>query len=245
MRFALLLALGAFVFATPLSAAPAPARLPDLGIAPLETALMEITAEGKKKLRFTVSIANVGKGPIEVVASRPRRGAEWTAWQRIRRADGSAYRVPAPGVRMVFVGLPEHGHWHIYGAARYELRRLGEPKAVRIHVKRGFCLYDSNLYRRSLSEAPAKGAYPRDACGKKRELSLAMGVSVGWRDDYYWRIPGQVMDVTTLPQGRYRLTTTVDPRNWFRESNERNNVTWVDIAIGEKSVKVLRHSKRV
>lgn len=245
MRAALALFFGAFVFVTPLSVASAPARLPDLGVARLETAFMEIAADGKKRLRFTVSIANVGAGPIEVVASRPRRGADWTAWQQVRRADGSTYRVPLPGVRMVFVGLTEHGHWHIYGAARYELRRLGEPEPVRIHVKRGFCLYDSNLYRRSLPGASSKRAYPRDACGKKRELSLAMGISVGWRDDYYWRIPGQLMDITTLPKGRYRLTVTADPRNWLRESNEGNNVTWVDIQIAERTVKVLRHSKRL
>lgn len=153
--------------------------------------------------------------------------------------------MPAPGVRMVFVGPPGARPLHIYGAARYELRRLGEPKPVRIHVKRGFCLYDRNPYRGSLSGAPTRSTYARDDCGKKRELSLAMGISVGWRDDYYWRIPGQLMDVTTLPKGKYRLTVKVDPRNWFRESNERNNVTWVELAIGERSVKVLRHSKRV
>jgi len=245
MRWGLLLVLGAVVFVTPLSAASTPAGLPDLAVTPLDTVLVERAADGTRRLRFTVSIANVGKAPIEVVASRPSRGADWAASQRISRADGSSYLVSLPSVRMAFVGLPEHGHWHVRGAARYELRRLGERKALRIHVKRGFCLYDSNPYRRSLPGAPAKRAYPRDACGKKRELSLAMGVSVGWRDDYYWRIPGQAFDVTTLPQGKYRLVVRVDPRNWFRESNERNNQTWVDIHIGETSVKVLRHSKRV
>jgi hypothetical protein len=56
-----------------------------------------------------------------------------------------------------------------------------------------------------------------------------MGVSVGWKDDYYWRIPGQEIDITSLPNGKYRLLVEVDPRNYFRETNERNNVTWVDL----------------
>jgi hypothetical protein len=56
-----------------------------------------------------------------------------------------------------------------------------------------------------------------------------MGVSVGWKDDYYWRIPGQEIDITSLPTGKYRLLVEVDPRNYFRETNERNNVTWVDL----------------
>ncbi len=206
---------------------------------------MGLTADRHKQLRFTVSIANVGKGPIEVGARRPSRGAEWSAWQRIERADGSSYRVPAPGARMVFVGLSEHGHWHIRGVARYELRRLGSTKPVRILVKRGFCLYDSSDYRLGLPGAPREDKYERDDCGEKRELSLAMGISVGWKDDYFWRIPGQIIDVTSVPLGKYRLVVKVDPRNWFRESNERNNVTWVDIAIGEREIKVLDRSKRV
>ena len=63
-----------------------------------------------------------------------------------------------------------------------------------------------------LPDAPAKQTYPRDACGKKEELSLAMGISVGWRDDYYWRIPGQELDITTVPNGKYRLFVKADPQ---------------------------------
>ena len=62
-----------------------------------------------------------------------------------------------------------------------------------------------------------------------------MGTSVGWKDDYYWRIPGQAMDITALPAGKYRLRVTVDPENWLQESNERNNVTWVDLEIGRSA----------
>ena len=84
--------------------------------------------------------------------------------------------------------------------------------------------------------------YPRDDCGKKRDLRLAMGVSVGW-DDYYWRIPGQA---STSRRSRRPLQALgqVRPRNWFRESNERNNVTWVEVEITGRFVEVLRHSPR-
>jgi Lysyl oxidase len=207
--------------------------------------LIETTAEGQKRLRFTVSIANVGKGPIEVDASRPALGAEWTSAQRIYRADGTSFLVPTPDARMVFVGSKAHGHWHIRGAARYELRPLRSTKPIRIRYKRGFCLYDSKPYKLRLPGAAKRSTYPRDDCGKKRDRRLAMGVSVGWQDDYYWRIPGQEMDITELPNGNYRLFVTADPRNWFRESNERNNATWVDLEIGPQSVKVLKHSPRL
>lgn len=145
---------------------------------------------------------------------------------------------------MVFVGHPEHGHWHIRGIARYELRRLGSSKPVRILVKRGFCLYDSSEYRLACRAHRARIS-TSETTAAKRDLSLAMGISVGWKDDYFWRIPGQIIDVTSVPLGKYRLYVKVGPRNWFRESNERNNVTWVDIAIGERLIRVLDRSPRV
>jgi len=146
---------------------------------------------------------------------------------------------------MVFAGSPDHGHWHVQDVARYQLRRLSDSVRVRARVKRGFCFYDSSVHRASLAGVPSKPAYPRSACGPKHALRLATGVSVGWRDDYYWRIPGQQMDITTLPNGRYRLLVRADPQNWFRESNERNNVTWVDLEIGRTSVKALGRSPRL
>jgi|RhiMetdeSRZDD1v2_1073273.scaffolds.fasta_scaffold07355_8 lysyl oxidase len=237
------------VLALPLAAgagrsASAP-RLPDLGVAPIEHSLLTIAMDGTKKLRFTVSIANVGAGPIEVDSSRPSTGGPWTSSQRIFRADGTSFRVATPGARMVFVGSKAHGHWHIRGAARYELVRKGSTTPVRIRYKRGFCLYDSTSYKLRLPGAPRRSTYPRDDCGKKSDLRLAMGVSVGWKDDYYWRIPGQEMDITNLSNGTYRLFVKADPRNWFRERNETNNVTWVDLRIGPMSVDVVGRSPRL
>lgn len=220
--------------------------LPDLGVAPIPTPLIERTSTGEQRLRFTVSIANVGKGSMVAAGARPALGTSFVTWQQIQRADGSVYRVKTPGVHMVFVGSTDHGHWHVHGAARYELRRLGEDRPLRIRLKRGFCLYDSTPYELSLPGAPKKAKYPRDACGKKRDLKFAMGVSVGWKDDYYWRILGQEMDITELPKGKYRLLAKADPRNWWRESDELNNVTWVDIEIDDTLiVKVLRRSPRL
>jgi Lysyl oxidase len=221
------------------------ALLPDLGVAPLQHLTIARTAEGRTLLRFTTKIANVGRGPIEIVASRPARTESFSASQRIRRAGGGAFLVRAPGVRMVFVGSPAHGHWHVRRAARYELSRLGDGRVVRIRLKRGFCFYDSDPYRRALPSAPQRASYPRSGCGAKSALRLRMGISVGWLDTYFWRIPGQAFDVTDLPDGRYRLSVKADPRNWFRETNERNNVSWVDLELRDRTVVILRRGPRL
>ena len=220
--------------------------LPDLGVGPIPQPLLTRDPEGRVHLRFTVSIANVGKGPMQVTGARLSRGSPFLTWQQITLFDGTSMRERTPGVSMVFVGSREHGHWHVRGAARYELRRLGDGKPVRLRLKRGFCLYDSTLYQPSLPGASSKGAYPRAACGMKPDLQFAMGVSIGWKDDYYWRIPGQEIDITDLPNGKYRILTRVDPRNWWRETDESNNVTWIDIVIGDSlNVKVLRRSPKL
>lgn len=224
----------------------APALLPDLGVAPLATPLIEQLPNRQRRLRFTVSLANVGEGPIEIGGRRPALGSAFATWQTIDRADGSSFRVNTPRVNMAFVGSKDHGHWHVRGAARYELRPLGSAKPVRIVLKRGFCLFDSTPYKLRLGGAPKKATYPREACGTKRALRFAMGTSVGWKDDYYWRIAGQAFDITNLPHGNYRLFVKVDPRNWFRETNERNNSAWIDIAISDSLlVKVLGRSPRL
>ena len=204
------------------------------------TILIATEFNGRKWLHFTTSIANIGVGPMEIDGAR-FQGGEWSAWQRIVRSDGSSYRVPMPSIRFVYQGSEDHGHWHIHGAARYELWHVG--KIAKIRTKRGFCLYDSSLYRPRLPEA-GRSIYPRSGCGTKSSLYIRTGVSVGWQDDYYWRITGQQMDVTNLPNGRYRLINRVDPRNLFRESNDGNNTTWVDLVIGDKSVKVVGRSPR-
>jgi hypothetical protein len=230
------------MLAVPSRAAAPRQLLPDLVVAPPRQILIATEFNGRKWLHFTTSVANVGRGPIEVDASRRKTGVPWRVEQRIFRSDGSSSVVPLPRVVFTYEGSKDHGHWHIRGAVRYELWRLG--KIAKIRTKRGFCLYDSSRYRPGLPGAGTKSTYGRAGCGTKQSLRLHTGVSVGWKDDYFWRITGQRLDVTNLPNGRYRLINRVDPRNLFRETNDRNNITWVDLQIGDKVVTVVGRSPR-
>jgi hypothetical protein len=70
-----------------------------------------------------------------------------------------------------------------------------------------------------------------------------MGLSVGWGDRYAWSLPDQLMEVTGLRPGRYRLSAEVDHGRLFAESDETNNLTWVDLRLSRRagflSVRVL------
>jgi hypothetical protein len=61
-----------------------------------------------------------------------------------------------------------------------------------------------------------------------------MGLSVGWGDEYAATLPDQLIDITNVDQGRYRLMVAADTQNWFAETNEANNVTWVDLQLRTK-----------
>jgi hypothetical protein len=76
-----------------------------------------------------------------------------------------------------------------------------------------------------------------------------MGLSTGWGDRYGASLPDQYIDVTELEDGKYRLRATADASNWFKESNDKNNKTWVDLTLihrdGEVAAEALRYSQPV
>ena len=53
-----------------------------------------------------------------------------------------------------------------------------------------------------------------------------MGLSVGWGDEYQWYLLDQTIEITGVPDGRYRLRTIADPADLFKETSEANNDTW-------------------
>jgi hypothetical protein len=62
-----------------------------------------------------------------------------------------------------------------------------------------------------------------------------MGRPVLGVDNYQW------IDITGLPNGRYRLTATADPGHLVKESSYANKAAWARIRITDASVTVLRY----
>lgn len=44
-------------------------------------------------------------------------------------------------------------------------------------------------------------------------------------DVYGKNLPGQWIDITDVPGGRYWIESVVDPYNRIKESNEKNNIS--------------------
>jgi hypothetical protein len=175
-------------------------------------------------LGFESAAANAGDGPLTLAARRPSRDRpRMSLVQEVRRSDGSIRAVPLPAT-LRYVRSATHSHWHLLGFMRYELRgRGGEPIRDR---KTGFCLGDRYRLRLALQHAEPSARY-REECGKSKPdlLSLRVGISVGWGDDYKPHVEGQEFDVTDLPAGRYLLVHRVNPQRILAESDYSDNVS--------------------
>ncbi|MDQ0377869.1 lysyl oxidase family protein [Amycolatopsis thermophila] len=209
-------------------ASAAEALLPDLGMARL-TDVKLVTAAGQRQLRFSTTIVNVGRGPFELVASRSSARSSFVVSQRVVHADRSQVTTGVPA-GLVYAG-DGHNHWHVRDLESYQIVRLDDGSKVGTGMKGGFCFYDNDPYRRALPGAPRSSVYSRAGCGQEDSLTVSMGLSVGWGDRYAWTLPDQYIDVTGLPDGRYRLIATADAQGRFVESDRGNNTTWVDLVL--------------
>jgi hypothetical protein len=65
-------------------------RLPDLAMAKLQHIVTDNTAAGRRLLRFSAIIVNVGVGPFELRSRRTDTSSSWTARQVIYNDAGGS-----------------------------------------------------------------------------------------------------------------------------------------------------------
>jgi Lysyl oxidase len=206
--------------------------LPDLRMARLQNLGIQ-SASSRKLLRFDSIIVNVGAGPFEARGSRPDKTSSMTVSQRIYDKAGG-YRDRATTATMYFAG-DGHTHWHVRDLQTYELIRLDNGKKVGTGAKHGFCFFDNYPF------GSDKDKYYLSCGNNPDALQVRMGLSRGWGDRYGAGIVDQYIDITGLTSGKYKLQATADAANWFSESNNTNNFTWVDIQISGNSVRVIKY----
>lgn len=182
-------------------------------------------------IRFSTIIVNVGAGDFVLRASRPDLGTDWSSEQLIPYSEGGAEAVPIDAE--LAWGGDGHDHWHIVRVATVRLVPLdaaGNPAGddLGTDAKIGFCFYD---HTHELERGPEEAVYSSHTCGHEQDTLVGMGLSPGWNDTYRQALPGQSIEVTGLPDGRYRLVTDVDEHEWFRDANRGNNRTWIDLEL--------------
>jgi Lysyl oxidase len=202
--------------------------LPDIRpVAPFEVHVVaaEDNSGTRYRLAFPSISENVGKGPLEIEATRSSQSDNtMTAAQLAHRTDGSKRRYGGVGT-LRFERNPDHSHWHFMKFMVYELRRASDNELIGPDVKTGFCLGDR--HRVSGPRIKNAAATPRFAvnCGKskRRLLKVREGISVGWYDNYEAYLEGQYIDVTDVADGRYLLIHRSNPFRRVRETTYANN----------------------
>ena len=193
---------------------------------------------GRRLLRFSNTIVNLGEGPLELIPTNNAATAKTDAYQRLYSHDDNGNWYVASTVYVgTFVFHPQHNHWHFEDFARYELRAAAPDGSLGSTVvassdKVSFCLTDSELFDSSLEHAGKETYIPCDATDPQ-------GISVGWGDVYTWDLYGQSLDITGLLEGDYWLVSTADPENLLDEgggASENNNTGAVKVHLGSDLV---------
>lgn len=208
-------------------------------------------------LRFDQVLGNIGAGPLDIRFDRPagvepHDDEQIPVRQRVRRSDGTTREVASGNV----VWHAIHGHYHFDGFAQsllWAVDALGDragsaPAATGGKVS--FCIATTSinpLYWGLRGFGP--DAYPAPDCLEPESTSAGLdhfkqGMSVGWTDEYNWFLPGQYVEVGSVPDGDYILDTTVDPTGRLIEHDTSNNcgavrVRLTDMATSERSAELL------
>ena len=96
--------------------------------------------------------------------------------------------------------------------------------------KVGYCFFD----QARLAEQPPEHPRPRHSgrtTATARSDSSSRWASPRVRRPLPVDAPDQRLLVSGLEDGVYRLWADADPDGWFRETNEDNNLTWVDLRL--------------
>ncbi len=97
--------------------------------------------------------------------------------------------------------------------------------------KTGFCLGDR--YDSGRSPQQALGTVLETNCRlyEPGAMSVGMGISVGYGDDYHAYLEGQSFDVTGLARGEYELVHRVNAQHRLRERRYTNNAASVRLRL--------------
>jgi hypothetical protein len=222
------------------------ARLPDLAVlAPFDFKI-QITSTGRRLLRFSTVIVNIGKGPFQLygydedgVASK---GDTLRVRQQILQSDGT-WRERNTTATMAWAA-DGHDHFHVADLQRFKLQNL-RADTLLTTTKTGFCFLDSYPYG---STKPSHYNKANSVCNVASNKRVPMGVSTRWGDIYKSTIAFQWIEITGLAKGDYLIKIIADPP-WetggrFVESNESNNRGWAKIRLTKYTVTVLSRSAR-
>ena len=102
--------------------------------------------------------------------------------------------------------------------------------------KEAFCLAPTDAIDLTMAGASWQPTSTglHSACGNYTAPAVREVLDAGWGDTYLQTKPGESFDLQGLPNGKYFIEVTVNPRSKLYESDTDNNVAYRKIWIGGK-----------
>lgn len=177
---------------------------------------------GKPIVRFSIVIANIGKGPLYITLgnSQNNNGTVVAPAKQIISAVNGANKEEDVGFFERYEEDDGLGHTHIHWIYR-DLASLdlldGTGAIKKSSRKEGYCVIDSFKFR-ELPNSPRTGVFSHEGCEQKKEV----GISVGWAD--YYDIMANIIDVEDVPTGEYMLAFKINDTRMIYEIDEPESV---------------------
>jgi hypothetical protein len=218
-----------------------PVLLPDLRtLPPSDLSLVINSSERQKLIRFSNTIWNRGPGVLELFGEFNPQNDTVRVTQNIHAEDRSVLEHEAGE----FEFHASHGHWHWEGFSLYEVWTVGEDGSLQQLLassdKVGYCVRDIAPQSEQLIDESSTSNRGYNSCFWARQ-----GLSVGWNDTYRAHIPGQIVDITSLPDGLYGLKSTVDPENIIVESEDGNNSAALYFSLYQDQITIFGDSSKL
>lgn len=202
--------------------------LPDLEISEPEELFIE-NVEGVRKIRFSTSVSNQGKGELKIRGDTNKENQITKATQIIREKDGNEIEREIG----IFVFHPEHEHWHIERFTEFQLLSVDENGNIQDVIastdKMSFCLWDEEKTGNA-KNSPKERVFIGE-CEKEIQ-----GISPGWSDTYGSSLPGQELDITNVEDGIYEVRATLNPDRKIIEEDYGNNSISLLVNIKDEEV---------
>lgn len=206
--------------------------LPDLVALPAYDLEATTDAErGTDLLVFSTTVWNGGDGPLVVEgfrrAGEPLMDAYQYRYQRGRTVGRS------PVGTFEYDQRGGHDHWHFTDFVAHRLVDL-DGTEVASSGKEAFCLAPTDAIDLTLPAAVWRPTVTglAGSCGVFGSLWIRQVLEVGWGDTYDKSVPGQAIDITSVPNGEYVLQVTANPTGRLRERRTDNNVSSLAVILG-------------
>jgi len=214
----------------PTQGSPDPSTLPDLVALPAWNVVVDHQDSGDF-IDFSATVWDGGPAPLVVEGYRQQGKAVMNAWEYFFK-DGKAIGRARVGT-MVYDPRPGHKHWHFQQFARYSLLDASQQNVV-ISEKEAFCLAPTDsidMTRPGALWNPYSVGFG-SACGDQSSIWTREALPAGWGDTYSQTLPGQSLDITSVPNGTYYISVKANPAGHLFESDYTNNRQLRQIELG-------------